>query len=133
MALLAALAVAGSVRQRLLTSPRLKAWSAAYYAGTATLLPLLTLVVAYLRMTGYEPSLEFALAGMALAIAFAVAALTFEARERDAATPAIRLGTGAFAAAVVAAAALALVFYLERGYLTVALAIGAFATAYMAD
>ncbi len=133
IALLAALAVAGLCAQRLLTSPRLMPWSAAHYAGTAALLPLLTLIVAYLRMTGYAPSATFAAAGVVLAIAFVYAMLMFEVRETDAPTPAIRLGTGAFAAAAVAAAALAMTFYLERGYLTVAVAIATLATAYMAD
>jgi uncharacterized membrane protein len=129
----AALAVAAVCALRLLRSPRLLDWSAGSYAGTATVLPLAALAIAYLRMTGIEPSPAFALAGLALAALFAYATLAFEAREDAVPAGATRLGTAAFAASAVAAVAMALMFALERGYLTVALAIAALATAYMAD
>lgn len=133
LSFLAALVISGLSAQRLIVSPRLAGWSAANYAGAAALLPLLALVVAYLRMTKGEASLLFALAAFAVAGGFALGMSAFESREREEPTPAIRLGTGAMAAAAVAAGALGLMFELERGYLTVALAIGALATAYMAD
>lgn len=133
LAFLAAIAVAGLCAQRLLTSQRLQTWSAAWYAGTAAVVPLLALVIAYLRIAGVSPSPAFALAAFAAASLFAFGMLAFEAREKELDTSSIRLGTGAFASAAVAAGSLGLVFQLERGYLTVALAIAALAAAYMAD
>lgn len=128
-ALVTAIGVSALAAARLMFTPSMPLVRAAWYAATAALLPLAALVVGYLRISGYEPSLMFALAGIGLAGLFAAAALAFEARETDAATPAISLGTGTMASAAVAALALALMVYLDRGYLIVALAIAAFATA----
>jgi uncharacterized membrane protein len=68
---------------------------------------------------------------VALAGALAWATGRFQGRE-DAAWPGTRLVTGALAAGAVAAIAFALVASLERGYLTVALALTALATAWIA-
>ena len=129
----AAVAVAGASGFRLYSSPQLKSWSSGWYAATATVLPFLALVIAYLRMTGFESSTLFTAGSVGLAVLFALAAASFEDKEKTEATTAIKLGTGALAAATVAALALALVIYLDRGYLTVALAIAALGTAVMAD
>ena len=125
---------------RLLRGACLPVQTAALLAGAATLPPLLALVVAYLRITQFDRSIPFALAGVALAALFAFAAERFlraEGSERPsgdapAAWPALRLGSGAFAAASIAALALALTAGLERGYLTVAFALAALGTAYVA-
>ena len=128
-----ALGLAVLAARRLIASPQLAAWSAASYAGTASVLPLLMLVLVYARFSSFESSLVFAIVALGLSAAFTFGAVLFQTAETASPAPAIKLGTGALAAAAIASASLALVFYLDRGYLTVALALAALGTAYMAD
>ena len=106
--------------------------TAGLYALAAIVPPLLALVLAYLRVTQFDRSISFAL--------FAVRArrpllsgrrpLSAACREASPRRPPM-LATGAFAAGVAAAATLAFVMVLDRGYLTVAFALTALATAYL--
>ena len=128
-----ALSLAVLAARRLMTAPHLRSWSSASYAGTAALLPLLMLTLVYGRLTGFNSSLGLASAAVSLGGLLAFGAATFLGVEAKSPTPAIKLGTGALAAAAIAALSLALVFALDRGYLTVALALAALGTAYMAD
>lgn len=128
-----ALGLAALAAARLYASPKLATWSAASYAGTAALLPLLMLILVYARIANFNTSVVLAVAAAALGGLFAFGTALFQAAESKSPTPAIKLGTGALAAAAVAALSLALVFYLDRGYLTVALALAALGTAVMAD
>jgi uncharacterized membrane protein len=98
----------------------------------ATVPPLLALVIAYLRVTQFDISIPFAAAGIALAALFAVAAEKFHRADMSYSSPAYNLAAGVFAAAAIAALSLALTASLDRGYLTVALAIAALGTAYAA-
>ena len=77
-------------------------------------------------------SIPFAFAGAALGGLFVLAAERFLAREREIPSPAAMLATGAFAAAAIAALCFALVAMLSRGYLTVAFALAALGTAWVA-
>ncbi|MFM1814735.1 MAG: hypothetical protein RLZ98_1430 [Pseudomonadota bacterium] len=100
-------------------------------ALAATLTPLAALVVAYLRITGFGTGYSFSAAGALLAFAFAWLADTFQRLEAEKQMEARRIRTGAFAAAAIAALSIALVATLQHGYLTVALALTAYGTAYV--
>ena len=93
---------------------------------------LLALIFAYLRVTQFDRSIPFALAALVLALGFAYAAEVMLRRLATRPSPAHNLGAGVFAAASIAALALALTFALERGYLTVAFALAALGAAYVA-
>jgi len=114
-------------RGRLLPLP-----TAGLYLLAALATPLLALILAYLRVTQFDRSIPFALFAAVLAADFYLAAARFDRLAPQARTDATRLATGAFAAAVAAAVTLGLVMVLERGYLTVAFAVTALTTAYVA-
>ena len=116
---------------RLLNAGRVPVPTAALLAGGAALPPLLAWVLAYLRITQFDRSLHFGLGALLLALGFALAAERFLRAEGKDRPAALRLGTGALAAAAIAALALALTASLERGYLTVAFALAAFGAAYV--
>jgi uncharacterized membrane protein len=99
------------------------------YAGAATLTPLAVLALAFLRLTHSDASQPFgAIAGL-LAVAFLPAAIAFRRRLSDTTSAAVYLGLGVMASAALAALALGIVFVLDRGMLTVALALAAFGAA----
>jgi len=126
------LAIGASAGLRLWRGRALPSPTAGLYALAATVAPLLGLVLAYLRVWELERSLAFALSAVLLAGLFAVAMRRFEEIPAAEGTPATRLTVGALASAVAAALALACVMALERGYLTVAFAATALATAHFA-
>lgn len=130
--IVATLAVAVLAMLRLWRSPVLPTRTAGFYALAVTATPLLGLVLAYLRVTQFDTSMRFGLAGVVLAAGFAFLAESFQRRADKNPQAADRLAAGAFAAAAIAAISLALVMTLERGYLTVAFALAAFGTAYVA-
>jgi uncharacterized membrane protein len=99
------------------------------YAGTAALTPLAALALAYLRLTHSDASLPFGAIAGSLAVAFLFAAIAFRNRLSESTPPALHLGLGVMASAALAALALGFVFVLDRGMLTVALALAAFGTA----
>lgn len=105
--------------------------TAGFYALAATVTPLATLVVAYLRITQFDSSIPFALFGVVLAAWFADAANRFQKEEGDPPAIAPHLSAGAFAAAAIAALSFALIVSLDRGYLTVAFALAALGTSYV--
>jgi uncharacterized membrane protein len=93
--------------------------SAAWTAVSA-LTPILTLIIAYWVTTGFATSIPFALVAAGLSMAFAVITERLDREQTD------LLGqwsVGAYAAAAVATLALALTMVLEKGWLTVALAL----------
>ncbi len=132
LALLAPAAIAGASLVRLARSPGLRLPAAACYAAAASAGPLLALVAAYWRVTEFERSLSFALVAGGLALAFVLATQWLMRREHEEA-PALRLGLGATASAALAALALGLTFALDKGMLTVAFALSALGTAWIAD
>lgn len=130
-ATLASLAVTAVAGVRLMRGRTFPVTTSALYALAATATPLLALLLAYLRVKQFDTSIHFGLAGLALAALFAFTAESFQRAERGE-FPGTRLATGAFAAAAIAALCFSFVTTLERGYLTVALALAALGTAYVA-
>ena len=124
-------ATAGVAGYRLWRGLTLSAPLAGLYALGATVPPLLVLILAYLRVTQFDASIPFALFGVVLAGGYVWVADRFLAREGILPLPGIRLATGAFAAAAIAALSFALVAFLSRGYMTVAFALMALGTAYV--
>ena len=104
-------------------------WAANVLAASAAVGPLSLLTIVYLRLTWAATSPPLALVALALALAFLTAAKAF--RNRDAHDSHDRLALGAFAAATLAALALGLTFVLDRGMLTVALALSALGAAFV--
>ena len=102
--------------------------SAAWLCAAATLAPLSALIAAYWRVEHFERSISFAIVASLLAVAFAAVTGWLRRDERDA-----TLASGATASAAIAALALGLTFALEQGMLTVAFALTAFGTAWVAD
>jgi uncharacterized membrane protein len=90
-------------------------WSAAGVAG-----PILILIALYYRVAGFERSIPFA--GIAL-LAAALYGMAAELLNKRAPRPGSAASEALFATGAVAALALALTFALERGWLTVALAL----------
>src|SRR5262249_31572366 len=81
---------------------------------------LAILAALYYRIAAFEPSIPFASAGLALAALFAVAT---EKLDRRAPRPGLAAAGALFATGSVAALALAFTMALERGWLTIALAL----------
>ena len=131
-AAISTLALAAGALLRVWRGSLLKDWSAGLYCLAATLPPLLALVIAYLRITQFDRSIPFAAAGVALACLFATASEKFHRADLNYSARAYNLAAGACAAAAIAAFAFALSVSLERGYLTVALALAALGAAYVA-
>lgn len=107
----------------------------AIYAGAAALTPLAVLAMAFVRLTDRSPSIAFATAGAALALAFALTAAMFRNMEAEGGehggAPNARFGAGAFASASIGALSLAFVFALQGATLTVALALAGLGAAYI--
>ncbi len=132
LALLASAAIAGTALLRLARSPDLRVSATAWYAGAATIGPLLALAAAYWRVASLERSLSFALIAGGLALAFIAAARWLSRQDSADSTP-IRLGLGSVASAALAALALGLTFALDKGMLTVAFALTALGTAWVSE
>jgi len=130
-AVVAAGLIALLAANRVLKGSALTIPAATIYAGAATLIPLATLSICYLRLTHTNADLPFAAIAGGLAFVFLIAANLFFQRETTNPQPNTRLGLGAFSAAALSALALGFVFALDRGMLTVALALSAAASAFI--
>ena len=100
-------------------------WSAA-----AVFAPIAILAALYYRISGFEPSIPFAAAALLLSALYAFATETLDKR---APRPGLPAASAIFATGAVAALALALTLALERGWLTVALALMVPGIAWVAD
>ena len=108
--------LSGSLVQGRGTNPLISIlWSA-----SAVLAPLVILIALYWRISGFDRSIPFAGAALVLAAAFAFAT---EILGRRGDRPGVQAAGTIFATGVIAALALALSFALEKGWLTVALAL----------
>lgn len=125
--------LAGAGLARTARTPALPTGTAAGYLTAAVAGPLAILAVAYLRVAWLDPSLPFALAAGALGLAFSGVARWFRARETGDDGPAIRLAVGIAASGAIGALALGLTFALDRGSLTVGIALSALGAAWVAD
>jgi uncharacterized membrane protein len=126
------LGIAALAAGRLLRAGNLPLATAASYAAAAALTPLAGLAIAYLRIAQGAASLPLAAAALLLAAAFTAGAFLFLARRATRPGDANQIGLGALASAAIAAAAFALVFALDGGMLTVAFALAAVGTAFVA-
>lgn len=98
-------------------------WSA---AAVAT--PVAILVALYARIAHLDRSIPFAILAVLLAAAFGAAT---EALTRREARPGVMISTALFATGTLGALALALTFALEKGWLTIALALMSLGTAWI--
>lgn len=116
--------IAGFLAQGRSSNPTIPiVWSAA-----AVFTPLALLVALYARIAHLDRSIPFAILAVILAAAFAAATEMLSKREdRPGLQPSIAL----FATATLAALALALTFALEKGWLTIALALMSLGTAWI--
>ena len=90
------------------------------WSGAGVLAPVAILIALYARISGLERSIPFALIALLLAGAFAYATEQLNKREPR---PGLAASTALYATGAVAALALALTFAMEKGWLTVALAL----------
>ncbi len=90
------------------------------WAASSALAPIAILIALYYRVAGWERSIPFAGLALVLAALFAVATETLT---RRAPRPGGAAAQAIFASGAVAALALAMTFALEKGWLTVALAL----------
>ena len=98
-------------------------WSA---AGVVT--PLAILVALYARIAHLDRSIPFAILAVLLAAAFGAAT---EALTRRETRPGLAISAALFATGTLGALALALTFALEKGWLTIALALMSLGTAWI--
>jgi uncharacterized membrane protein len=98
------------------------------WAAVATFTPLALLVALYARIAQFDRSIPFAILAVLLAAAFA-AATEFLSRRED--RPGHSASIALFATGTLAALALALTFALEKGWLTIALALMSLGTAWI--
>jgi len=109
-------AAAGFLAQGRATRPLV----AMLWSASAVFAPLAILIALYYRIAGFERSLPFAAAAVVLAGAFALASETLSKRDDR---PGSDAACAIFATGAIAALALALSLALEKGWLTVALAL----------
>ena len=100
------------------------------WAATAVIVPLAILVALYYRIYGFERSIPFAGLALLFAALFAVATELLTKREPR---PGLPSAAAIFATGAIAALAIALTLALEKGWLTVALALMVPGTAYVAE
>jgi uncharacterized membrane protein len=90
------------------------------WAGTAGIAPIATLIALYYRLDHFERSLPFATAALLMAAVYGYATV---ALDRRVPRPGVMVATAVFACSALASLALALTLALEKGWLTVALAL----------
>ena len=100
------------------------------WAATAVVVPLAIIVALYVRIYGFERSLPFAALALLLAALFAVATELLTRREPS---PGLPSAAAIFATGSIAALALAMTLALEKGWLTVALALMVPGVAWIAE
>jgi len=115
-ALAALLGVSGYLAQ--LRLPNLRV--ALVWSATAAATPIIVLIALYARIAHYDQSIPFAGLALLLAALFGYAAERLSRHEQS---PGIFSATAVFATGAIASLALTLTFALEKGWLTVALAL----------
>src|SRR5215470_8434342 len=98
------------------------------WSATAVFTPLALLVALYARIAHLDRSIPFAILAVILAAAFAAATEILSKRDDR---PGLQASIALFATGALAALALALTFALERGWLTIALALMSLGTAWI--
>jgi uncharacterized membrane protein len=103
---------------------------AAVWSGAGVFTPLALLVALYARIAHLDHSIPFAILAVLLAAAFAAAT---EVLSRHEERPGLAISIALFATGTLAALALALTFALDKGWLTIALALTSLGTAWIAQ
>ncbi|MBR0713599.1 DUF2339 domain-containing protein [Bradyrhizobium liaoningense] len=98
------------------------------WAATATATPIALLVALYARIAHLDRSIPFAILAVILAAAFGTATEALTRRENR---PGLPISIALFATGTLGALALALTFALEKGWLTIALALMSLGTAWI--
>lgn len=98
------------------------------WSAVATFIPLALLIALYARIAHLDRSIPFAILAVILAAAFGGAT---EILARRQSRPGLMVSTALFATGTLGALALALTFALEKGWLTIALALMSMATAWI--
>lgn len=98
------------------------------WAGAATFVPLALLIALYARIAHLDRSIPFAILAVLIAAAFAAATEMLSKRQTR---PGLAIATALFATGTLGALALALTFALEKGWLTIALSLMAWGTAWI--
>lgn len=98
------------------------------WSATAVATPIALLIALYARIAHLDRSIPFAILAVVLAAAFGAAT---EALTRRESRPGIAIATALFATGTLGALALALTFALEKGWLTIALALMSLGTAWI--
>jgi uncharacterized membrane protein len=98
------------------------------WAATAVFVPLALLIALYARIAHLDRSIPFAILAVILAAAFGAATESLARRDSR---PGIVIATALFATGTLGALALALTFALEKGWLTIALALMSAGTAWI--
>jgi uncharacterized membrane protein len=100
------------------------------WSASAVFTPIAVLAALYYRIARFEPSIPFAATALLLGVLYALAT---ERLDRRAPRPGLAAAGALFATGAVAALALALTMALEKGWLTVALALMVPGIAWVAD
>jgi uncharacterized membrane protein len=98
------------------------------WSATGVFTPLALLIALYARIAHLDRSIPFAILAVLLAAAFAAATEFLNRRESR---PGLAISVALFATGTLAALALALTFALEKGWLTIALALMSLGTAWI--
>lgn len=104
--------------------------NALLWAASAAIAPIAIMAALYYRFSNFTPSFQFAFAALALSALYAYAT---ELLAKRAPNPGASVASAIFATACVISLALGLTFALEKGWLTVALALMAAGVAYVAS
>jgi uncharacterized membrane protein len=110
-------------------SRALPAKIAVLWSAAAVFTPLALLVALYARIAHLDRSIPFAIVAVVLAAAFGAATEALSKREQE--RPGLPVSIALFATGALAALALALTFALEKGWLTIALALTSLGTAWI--
>jgi uncharacterized membrane protein len=98
------------------------------WSGAAVFTPLALLIALYARIAHLDHSIPFAIVAVVLAAAFGAATETLTRRDNR---PGLPISIALFATGTLGALALALTFALEKGWLTIALALMSMGTAWI--
>ncbi|MCA4910709.1 MAG: DUF2339 domain-containing protein [Methylobacterium sp.] len=126
-ALLLAAGIGGIATLRLWRGTTLPRANAGLFALAGAVTPLVLLTLAWLRLRNFAVAPDFGALAGALSVAMGWLAIRFGRRSGTASA----MGMEAFAAGAIAALALGLTMVLDRGYLTVALALAAAGAAWV--
>ncbi|MCZ8097683.1 MAG: DUF2339 domain-containing protein [Burkholderiales bacterium] len=131
LAIASGAALAGGALLRLVRTPVIAPVATGFYAAAGVAGPLALLVMAWWTVTDFDRSIPFALVAGAMAAGFVATAAFFKREAADGGNRSARFGLEACAAGAIAAIAAGLTMVLDKGGLTVALALSAAGAAWV--